>query len=504
MNVPEGAFPLSSVQRSMWFAQQLSPTVPKFIAQYIELRGEIDLDLLSDAAVRAGQEFQSPFLRLLDVDGEPYQAVDFSIDPSIGFLDFRGESDPMAAAQVWIDEDYATPLRLTRDRLVEMTVLQVGDQHYLWYTRIHHVALDGYSGMTMVNRIAALYTAAVEGTEPEPNRALDLRDLYELDQKYRASSRFENDRLYWAERIVGIEHGSTLATHDAPAAAKSRLESAKISETALGFLGESDQRVGATSAAVLLAGFACYLSRMTGKRDVLINLPVSARTTAPLQRSGGMLVNVAPLRITVRPEDTVAELVQRTQLELMGALRHQRCSLEDIRRDAGLAGTAEGLAGPMVNVMLFHQAFTLGTVTGEYHIVTSGPVDDLLVNIYQSGDGQTLLDFRGNPNRYGSEELRAHHRRFVELVEEFVTAEPQTRTADIHAESARLGARFLEREAQLAFWKRELVGLPEVTALPLDRPRPTERLGAGEVVGFAVDGDVQRRAAQLAEEAGTG
>ncbi len=67
-------------------------------------------------------------------------------------------------------------------------------EHYLWYTRIHHVALDGYSGMTMVNRIAALYTAAVEGTEPEPNRALDLRDLYELDQKYRASSRFENDR----------------------------------------------------------------------------------------------------------------------------------------------------------------------------------------------------------------------------------------------------------------------------------------------------------------------
>src|SRR6478735_5808616 len=315
VSVPEGAFPLSSVQRSMWFAQQLSPTVPKFIAQYVELRGEIDLDLLSEAAVRAGQEFQSPFLRLLDVDGEPYQAVDFTIDPSIGFLDFRDEPEPMVAAQAWIDEDYATPLRLTRDRLVEMNVLQVGEQHYLWYTRIHHVALDGYSGMTMVNRIAALYTAAIEGTEPDPNRALDLRELYELDQRYRASSRFENDRKYWAERIVGIERGSTLATHDAPAAAQSRLESARISDDALAFLGESDQRVGATSAAVLVAGFACYLSRMTGRRDVLINLPVSARTTAPLQRSGGMLVNVAPLRITVRREDTVAELVQRVQLE---------------------------------------------------------------------------------------------------------------------------------------------------------------------------------------------
>ncbi|MDV7266559.1 condensation domain-containing protein, partial [Rhodococcus oxybenzonivorans] len=235
-NVPDGAFPLSSVQRSMWFAQQLSPTVPKFIAQYVELRGHIDLDLLSEAAVRAAHEFQSPFLRLLDVDGEPYQMVDPTIDPSIGFRDFRGEADPLATAKAWMDEDCATPLRLTRDRLVEMTVLQIGEQHYLWYTRIHHVALDGYSGMTMANRVAALYTSLVEGTEPEPNRALDLRELYDLDQKYRSSSRFENDRKYWAERIVGIEHGSTLATHDAPAAAQSRLESATLSEAALEFL----------------------------------------------------------------------------------------------------------------------------------------------------------------------------------------------------------------------------------------------------------------------------
>ncbi|MDV7269061.1 condensation domain-containing protein, partial [Rhodococcus oxybenzonivorans] len=293
-------------------------------------------------------------------------------------------------------------------------------------------------------------------------------------------------------------------THDAPAAAQSRLESATLSEAALEFLDVSDQRVGATSAAVMVAGFACYLSRMTGRRDVLINLPVSARTTAPLQRSGGMLVNVAPLRITVRPEDTVAELVQRVQLELMGALRHQRCSLEDIRRDAGLSGTAEGLAGPMVNVMLFHQTFTLGSVVGEYHIVTSGPVDDLLVNIYQGGDGETLLDFRGNPNRYGPEELRAHHRRFAELIEKFITADPQTRTAAIHAESARLAARVLERQSQLDFWSRELAALPEVTALPLDRPRPAERDGAGDVVDFSVDAEVQRRVHELARDAGTG
>ncbi|WP_417716644.1 condensation domain-containing protein [Rhodococcus gannanensis] len=455
----------------MWFSQQLNPTVPTFIAQYVELHGDIDIPLLREAALTAAHEFQSPFLTLVELDGEPRQIVDPSIDTSIGFFDFRGERDPMAAAHAWIDTDYVTPIRITRDRLVEMTILQVGDRDYLWYTRIHHVALDGYSGMTMVNRIAALYTAAAKGVEPEPSRALDLRRVYDLDVKYRESSRFVADREYWAEHIRGIESGSTLAEREGPVAARSRLESAALSQTTLDRLAGSDDLFGGTSAAVLIAGFACYLSRMTGRRDVLVNLPVSARTTAPLQRSGGMLVNVAPLKITVDADDTVGSLVQRVQLELMGALRHQRCSIEDIRRDAGLIGARQGLAGPMVNVMLFRQEITLGSVVGEYHIVTSGPVQDLLVNIYQSGSPpKTLVDFRGNPNRYGAEGLREHHRRCVALVEEFVAAAPDTRVASVHAESAAIGARRLQTATDLDHWQAELAGMPAAPTLPGARP----------------------------------
>ena len=57
-SLPAGAFPLSAVQRSMWFAQQLHPTVPYFIAQYIEFHGDLDMQLLSRAAVEAAHEFR--------------------------------------------------------------------------------------------------------------------------------------------------------------------------------------------------------------------------------------------------------------------------------------------------------------------------------------------------------------------------------------------------------------------------------------------------------------
>ena len=282
--LPAEAFPLSAVQRSMWFAQQLTPAVPIFIAQYVTLQGDLDVDLLSRCAVTAAEEFQSPFLHLIDVDGEPYQFIDPDTDTSIEQVDLRDHPDPTAAAHAWMEHDYSVPIDLTRDRLIDMTILQVGDREYLWYTRIHHVALDGYSGMTVANRIAALYTAALEHRDPEPNRALDLRELLAIDQKYRASGRFQADREYWADHIAGIEAGSTLAETDAPVSAVSRLESAPLPEAVITALDSTDRTLEATPAAVLIAAFACYLARMTGRTDVLVNMP---SRLAPRRRCSG-------------------------------------------------------------------------------------------------------------------------------------------------------------------------------------------------------------------------
>jgi hypothetical protein len=108
--IPAGAFPLSSAQRAIWFAQQLAPEVPVCIAQYVDLRGAPDLDLLRRCGYRAGAEFQSAYLRVVDIDGEPVQYVDPTVEDrnEIPLLDFRGEPDPMAAAHEWMTADYAT------------------------------------------------------------------------------------------------------------------------------------------------------------------------------------------------------------------------------------------------------------------------------------------------------------------------------------------------------------------------------------------------------------
>ncbi|MGW6421808.1 amino acid adenylation domain-containing protein [Nocardia sp. NPDC055053] len=492
--------PLSAGQRGLWLAQQWSPDVPICEAQYLEFHGDLDLEILRTVSIQTGLEFQSGYLRLVEVDGEPYQLFDPSLASRGPLIDLRGEPDPMAAALQWMRREYTTPLDMTRDRLVAWVVVQVGDRHFLWYLRVHHVAVDGYAAMTIVNRVAALYTAAVEGRTAEPNRAADLRTLYEADRSYRESTRFTSDQAYWVDRLADVDGDSSLAAGTAPASADSVVAKAELPTDTVGRIDQSATLLEATPAAVVIAAFGTYLARMTGRDEVVVNIPVSGRTTAVLRRSGGVFVNVVPLPIVLGPGDTVASLVRRTQADLIGALRHQRCGLVDIRAAAGNNGQRR-FAGPVVNVMFFPQELRLGSMTAEFHILSSGPVDDLLVDVYQAGDPpQTILHFLANPNRYTEAELSAHHTGFTEFLDAFAAAAPDTDLGQVHPGSARHGAGIRRRRENLAFWRAALADLPLELRLPADRPRPAVLSSRAATADYRVDAELRQELERLARQ----
>ncbi|MCP2287804.1 non-ribosomal peptide synthetase [Nocardia amikacinitolerans] len=495
--------PLSAGQRGLWLAQQLSPDVPICEAQYLEFHGDLDLDLLRKVSIRAGHEFQSGYMRLVEIDGEPHQLFDPSLDSTGPLIDMRDEPDPMAAALRWMRREYTSPMDMMRDRLLKWVVLQVGDRHFLWYLKGHHVAGDGYAAMTVMNRVAALYTAAVQGRPAEPNRAADLRTLYEADRSYRESKRFTSDQAYWLDKLADVEDESSLANGYAPARADSVVAKAELPTETVGRINRSADALEASPAAVVIAAFGSYLARMTGRDKVLVNIPVSGRTTAVLRRSAGVFVNVVPLPITLGTGDTIATLVRRVQSDLVGALRHQRCGLTDIRAAAGHNGQRR-FAGPVVNVMFFHQELRLGSMSAEFHILSSGPVEDLLIDLYQAGDPpQTILHFMANPNLYTGPELSAHFTRFAKFLDAFAAAAPDTDLAQVHPDSARHGAGIRRRRENLAFWRATLADLPEELHLPVDRSRPVTMSNRRATLGYPMGAELVRSLETFARQRGS-
>ncbi|WP_330255505.1 amino acid adenylation domain-containing protein [Nocardia sp. NBC_00565] len=421
----EGAFPLSAAQRGIWFAQHIAGDIPISIAQYVDLAGPIDLDQLAPAARQAGREFGTGYLRLMEIDGYPFQCVDTTLDDSARIVDFRREREPVGAAHAWMREEYSAPLDLMSDRLACVVMLRIADDRWFLYWRIHHIALDGMGVSAMARRTGDLYSAAIEGRPPPAAQAEDLRKIVDVDLAYRSSDRFAADREYWLRHLDGMPDPVSLAGRTADVDAHpSRVEGA-LAQDAAELLETVAKAASSGVAPTVVAAFSAYLATTTGAPEVVLSLPVSARTTATMRRSGGMVANVVPLRLTLDPTTTVGELIRAAQGELTGALRRQRYRQEDIFRDLGWPMDEVATFGPSVNLMMMDTRVELGAVTGRAHVLTSGLIEDLFVNLYPGvGNQSTHIDFQGNANLYSDTELVAHHSRFLRFLHRFLAAGP--------------------------------------------------------------------------------
>lgn len=430
--------PLSAAQRSIWFAQQLSPQTPLVIAHYIDLHGRLDTDLLTEVARQVAREFGSTMVRFVPAESgaqAPMQLIDDDAHDRIDHHDFRGRPDPEAAAREWMDADFSRPLDLFTDRLIESATLRLSHDRWFWYTRVHHILLDGYGAAAFADRIAEVYTARAAGETVPPARAGTLAQLHADDEKYRSSTRFERDREHWVKRLAELPDEVRLAD-PVGRLARSITTGGTLDPALQSDVDAFCAGTGATVAAVVSAAAAVYVGAMAGTDDVVLSLPVTGRTNALLRRSGGMISNVVPVRSSLAPGITVGELLTQITTELSGALRHQRYRFEDMRREAaGEQPGTRGFFGPVVNVMMFRQETVLGQCRGQSKILSTGPTEDLAFTVY-AGGARLQIDLEANSAAYSDQALHEHHRRFLTVLSRLVTSAPDDAVGGLDVLSA--------------------------------------------------------------------
>ena len=429
---------LTAAQRGMWFAERLSADYSVTIAQYLEITADggqvFDHALFCRIASEVGRELELAITRIVEVDGTPRQIVDPAIRNDVELIDFRSEPDPAVAARTWMNHDYQAPMNLTEDRLMISALLRVTDDRSYWYVRSHHIAMDGSAGHNAVYEVFGRYNAAVRGEQYRGRPRADLAEIVADDAAYRQSARRQRDREHWLGRVVDLPERATLARHTAiaPLAPQNVVVATELDTAVRARIDSLATELGSSTAVLLTAAIAAYLGRMASTDDVVLTLPVTGRATAKVKNASGMLSNMLPIRAHDVSSLSFRDLVAQVQVELVGALRHQRYRFEDIRVDAGLTETTTASFGPIVNMMFFDTPFAVDDARiTEYQVLSGGILEDLRINLYQaSPDSGLVVDLHGNPHLYGESELQGHLDRLIVVLQRLVDR-PERAVGDV-------------------------------------------------------------------------
>ncbi|MFF2652555.1 AMP-binding protein [Streptomyces sp. NPDC058045] len=420
--------PLTAAQTGMWYAQALDPgSQAQNTAECLEIDGPLDPDTFAAALAHITAESDALRIRVQDTPEGPRQRLLPHSTTPLTVLDLSGGEDAEQRAEEWMRADLAVPFDLAAGPPFRHALFRLGTGRWWWYQCIHHLAMDGYGYSLLVRRTAEVYSVLARGEEPPPRAFGTLEDLVAEDTGYRASAAFEEDRAYWARELADRPEVPRLAGRGALPARTFLRSTAVLGPEATARLRGLAAELRAIWPELAVAAQALYLSRATGRDEVVLGLPLMGRTGSAALRVPGMVMNVLPLRLALSPADTLAALVRRVVLGVRTLRRHQRYRYEDIRRDLGLLGESRPLVGPLVNAMPFDYGADFAGTPARARNLSAGPVEDLTVNLYDRADGRGLrIDHDGNPALYTPAELATHQERWLRLLERLTEAAPDT------------------------------------------------------------------------------
>ncbi|MCT8278696.1 non-ribosomal peptide synthase/polyketide synthase [Xanthomonas translucens] len=333
----EGTLSLSFAQQRLWFLSQLDARAAQayLLAGGVDLHGELDLPALQRALDRIVARHEALRTSFVSIDDGATQII---APPEIGFalhcIDLRQSADPYADAQRHAEQEASTAFDLEHGPLVRGRLLRLDAHEHRLLLTMHHIVTDGWSMGLLVRELSTLYAAFALGQpDPLPPLPIQYADYAQWQRCWLEGPLLQRQLSFWREHLQGAPALLELPT-DRPRPALQDYSGDSI-EIALdaeltAALRALSQRHGSTVFMTVLAAWSVLLSRLSGQDEVVIGAPVANRTRSELEALIGFFVNAQALRIDLRANPSVAELLAQVRRTALAAQDHQDLPFEQV------------------------------------------------------------------------------------------------------------------------------------------------------------------------------
>ncbi|QQK81514.1 amino acid adenylation domain-containing protein [Salicibibacter cibi] len=421
--------PLTDAQSGIWFAQQLDPYNPSYnTAEYVEIKGTIDTASFARAVSQVIQKTETLHSRFGGEIEKPWQVLDPVVSYSLPLMDVSEQPDPYLACEERMNAELSRPVDLYSDRVFAMILFKLANDHYIWFIKIHHIAIDGFGFYLFTQRAAEHYTYDQTGASIPVATKARFDELIKENQEYKASKTFERDRQFWLDRFADDPDIVSFSNRTEMVSSSALKTSGQLSAHDVETLNKTFQSWHQG----IFAAISIYLHRLTGAKDVVLGMPIMGRLGSVALTIPSTVMNIVPLRLTLSPNMTIQDLNRQISQEMKQVKKHGNYRHEHMRRDLNRVGNERRIFGPLVNIVPVDEPLYFNRIKSKRHPLAAGPVDDLTINVYDlTGNEGLRFDFEGNPAIYTNKELHTHHKRLLTFIQTITQVSPQTPIASL-------------------------------------------------------------------------
>lgn len=414
----ERVHPLTRAARGIWFGQTRSPACRAYwTAEYLELRGELDVRALERAVDHALREAETLHQRVFREGDELLARVDVPQHVALPLLCAN-----RAEALSRLNAELPHPPNLGKDDLYAVQLIRVSETLHYLQLRVHHLALDGTGYGLLYERLLHCHAQFAGGTTPD-FEARSLEGVVAEESAYRSSAAFEHDREHYAQLLHDAAQPIALAPLH-PIGPRPRLRRAELRPEVVA-AGQAELRgLKLEPVALLLAVLGCWLWEHSGHTQHVVGLAVTGRFSALALRTPSMAMNIVPVRIDVQPTATIAALARRIQEQLRAGRIRQRYRYEDLRTDCLERGVSRPF-GVVLNYMPFAPPPQAEGSSVQRCPLAAGPVEDLALSIVAGAAGWRS-DIEAHPDAYDETRLRHLHASWLDRLHAALGAPAQT------------------------------------------------------------------------------
>jgi amino acid adenylation domain-containing protein len=333
-------YPLSSVQREIWFEQTLCPETPYYnMGSYTQITGPLNLKFFQQAIAYLVQESDVLRTVLTSQEEVPHQSFAATPENVLHILDCSKQAGPMQAAQNGMRQTMQKPFPFSGEALFLQTLYKLSDECYIWSQVYHRIVADEQSISAITQRVAELYNALLHETPLAAPQGAAYLNFVATDTAYLDSAEFERDRQFWAQKFSPLPE-PLLYPRSSVVSRGEIIPSALCSWT---LAPERHAKIMALAQAhsasvshVLLALLYTYFTRVQDKDECTMGLPVANRHAPMFKQTIGLFASIVPARFDFGREIGFGALIREIAGTIHECHRHQRFPLSETNRLAEL------------------------------------------------------------------------------------------------------------------------------------------------------------------------